>query len=203
MTDQNKKPEEKKFGLEDLVGFQDVAAANVLRDSTNNPKDLIISLGLLDNFYKKYIDGKLFEDPLFIKYYQQEFIQSQDGIKYGSKDISPSLLQSMQNYTLKYENAFNNIKINDLTKYLIEGFNIPKKLEEDLKKYDSLSFNELKKKVEEKELKQEEKENIEKVLTSIEILKERKLKERTYKAIQDLTINQLNMLYPAKSDKKD
>jgi hypothetical protein len=179
--------------LDDLLRYESAAIA---AQNVKNEPDL--SLIAMQNFYEsvnKALEKSGYNnDPIISGSIKKEFEEAYVGIQAGTGISSAGIVKAISTYTGKYQNAFASTKISDLTKYLTEGFDISAEAKSALGKYNESTLADLAKRS--KEFSKEEKEEVDKLKQTIEMLKERRFKAKTLGIYNSFIKQNLEGLYP-------
>jgi hypothetical protein len=193
-----KEEPKKKSTLEDLLRYESVAVA-----SMKEKDDPALALSAMYDFYYKSL-GIPNNDPVM----GRVFAEAQEGLQYGMQTGNPTithlgLKQAMGLYHGQYEKAFAESSLGDLNSYLGGVCSIPDGLKSVISKYKDLTYKVLAEKLKDKEASKEIKEEIGKVLQSVNMLKEYKL-ESSYTKIKKKGIEEnLSEMYKPKEKSED
>jgi hypothetical protein len=191
-----KEEPKKKSTLENLLRYESVAVA-----SMKEKDDPALALGAMYDFYKSL---GVANDPIIVK----AFAESQEGLQYGMQTGNPTitnlgLKQAMGFYGGQYEKAFIESSFGDLSSYLGGICSLPKGLNEVISRYKDVTYKVLAEKLKDKEAGKELKEEIGKVLQSVNMLKEFKL-DSYYMKIKKKGIEEnLSEMYKPKEKSED
>ena len=175
--------------LDDLIRYEPAAVAGM-----NVEKEPGLAIVAMGNFYK----GILQEDDPIIS---RALVDASVGIESGVSGISNSgVIQAIGVYGKKYEIVFGKTKISDLTDYLSDGYKIPDVVKEGLKSYSKFTLPQLSEKVESDKTSKKEKANIGKVVQTIGLLRNRRLRGAALNIVDDNTTKGLLALYDEKKE---
>jgi hypothetical protein len=173
------------MALDDLLRYESAAVA-----LTNLKNDKKISVLAMKGLYKTIL-GKDYDDPI----YQKALNEAEAGGEAGITNIG--VVAAIQTYNQKYEKAFAESKVSDITKYLSDGFKISDEVKGALGAYKDMAISDLDKKLsEDKELSKDTREALEKIMKAIDLLKERRLRAATLKIYDGVVSEDLANMYP-------
>ncbi len=176
--------------LEDLTRYESAAVA-----ATNAKKDASLAVVAMANFYQNIGMG---EDPII----QASFQSANAGIKADTGISDAGLINAIGLYSQKYEETFTETKFSDLVNYLSEGYDIPKEAKEALTNYGNVTLMSLMNKMKEKDISDNLKESVQKAISAIGMLKDRKLRAGTLNIINQNVYAQLSQLYPTEKSEE-
>jgi len=183
------------MGLEDLARYESAVVA-----SHNLKERPALALTAITEFYGSRKD--LQEDPFVNKYLKRAVEDAQVGLQNGLGISSADIINSANVYGDKYEETFIKSKISDLVAYLNVGYNIPELAKEAILKYGDSTYEDLVKKMKDKETPKEELESIQKTVRTIEILKERRIEAAGLNVLNRYTTANLEGMYPKPKEEK-
>lgn len=172
--------------LDDVLKFEYAAIAGKAVE-----KEKPLAILAMSEFYNKY---GVSDDPI---------IQGalEDAAEGGEDNISHiGVLRAIQLYGNKYDKAFKNTKLSELNSYLTDGLKLPDEYQQEYNKYNELSYKEIEVKLKEENTSKEEKDELKKYLTSLNILLSRKIEKSRLKLIEKNTEKNIERMY--KSDEK-
>ncbi len=176
------------MGLEDLARYEFAGIAAV-----NAKKDSGIAIKAMSYFYNGVLDEN---DPIISRALQEAAVGGENGISHAG------VVQAIQVYGGKYEQAFALTKFSDLINYLSDGYSISDEVKEGLSAYNEYTYLDLAKLMKNKETPDEVKKGVEKAIQAVQVLKDRKLRSKTLGLVNDSTTAMLNQLYPKAENKE-
>lgn len=186
----------KSISLEDLTRYESAAVSKFYEEG-----DPQLSFYSIDNFYQKQ-KKDMYEDPIWLRSYKKVTEDVEEGFMRGRRELPLDIVRSIEVYNNKYESAFEQIKLGDLTSYLTEGYTINDEVKKALNEYKDLSIKDLAGKLKDSETSSEAKKGIEKAVSVISLLKGRRLREKGVKLYNSLVTQQLDSLYPKQEKNK-
>jgi len=177
------------MGLEDLTRYESAGIA-----AMNAEKEPGLAVAAIDNF-----NYGLGEDHYNHPSVQRDLKEAAEGLNIKGHEPqirNTGVLKSIDLYGGKFEKAFLTTKFSDLVKYLNEDYEIPYETKEALSKYNESTYLDLAKMIKAEGTSKEIKEEIEKAIQAIDMLKNRKLRTKTLDIVNDNTTAMLNQLYP-------
>jgi len=175
------------MALDDLLRYESAAVAAV---NVKNEKD--IALLAVQDLYKTMYGKEVLEDPI----YAQAFSEAEVGINSDAGITNAGIVKAIQAYNDKYELAFQNTSMKDITKYLTTGYKVSDEVREALELYGELTITDIAKKLKDKELTKEGKEELQKTMSAVGLLKDRKLRAKTLDIYNSVVKQNLDSLYP-------
>ena len=180
------------MALEDLLRYESAAVA-----ASNLEKEKDIAVLSMRSLYKTIL-GKDADDPI----YNNALNEAAAGAESGAGITNLGVAQAIGIYNQKYENAFVSAKMSDHTKYLTDGFKVSDEVKSALGSYGDLTIVDIATKLKDKEITKEDKENLEKVMQAMNMLKDRRLRAKTLDIFNNVVKQNLDSLYPKKEEKK-
>jgi len=173
------------MALDDLLRYESAAVAAV-----NAEKDPGLAIAAMGDFYRNILGEN---DPIINKSLQEAAY----GVERNKGISSKGLIEAIETYGEgKYERAFATTKFSDLINYLAEGCNISDEVRNSLAKYNEIMYIDLIKQLKDKDVSDEDKKEIEKAVTAVGLLKDRKFRAKTLEMANYNTEMALNSLYP-------
>ncbi len=173
------------MALEDLTLYEPaiVAAEKAKEDA-----------GLALVAMREYYDSKgISNEPLIRRGLENATLGVKSG--YGLSDAG--VVESMLTHVNDYQETFEKMKVSELVQYLTEGYDIPDEAKNALEGFADKTYKEL------KELaKSENAEDAKKAVTSMELLRGRRIEAASLKILNNYTNKQLAELYKPKEEKK-
>lgn len=179
------------MALDDLIRYESAAVAAI---NVEKEKDLAVLA--MENQYRIILGKDFDEDPII----KRSLEEASAGGKQNITNIG--IVQAMSVYSNKYENLFNSAKFSDLIQYLTEGYNISDEVKGALSDYSGVSLIDLMKKAKEEEMNDDDKKKIQKAITAISMLKERRLRAKTMEMYDGVVKKNLGTLYPKEENKE-
>lgn len=175
------------MGLEDLTRYESAGVA-----AMNAKKEPGLAVAAMGDFYQNVLEEN---DPIISRALQEAMVGGENGISHAG------VVQAIQVYGGKYEQAFALTKFSDLINYLSDGYSIPDEVKKGLSIYNESTYMDLAQLMKNEGTPEEIKKEIERAIQAVSVLKDRKLREKTLGLVNDNTTAMLNQLYP-KSEKE-
>lgn len=179
------------MALEDLMRYESaaVAAANIKKDSG-------LAVTAMADFYKKALGE---EDPIIMGNLEEAVEGAEEG-----QISNRYVLRAMHVYGGKYERAFATTKFSDLIKYLTDGYKVSDEAMDVFNKYNENTIEQLAKKMkEDKEMSENDKKEIGKMVQALSLLKSRRLKVLEVGIYDRQVTGALSQMYPKKEEKEE
>jgi len=165
------------MSLDNLLRYESAAVANM-----NAKKEPGLAIAAMYNFYKGILGDE--KDPIIYKALEEAQAGGETGISHSG------VIQAIEIYGGKHEESFFSTELSELVKYLTQEFKIPEEAEKSFSKYYGKSLVELSK---DDKL---DKDEIQKTIGAISMLKDRKLREKTLGIVNQNVFQNLNAFYP-------
>ena len=178
------------MALEDLTLYESAAIA-----AQNAKKEAGLAVASMADFYQQRGMG---EDPVIQGALQRATVGLESDLGISDSEI----VNAIGVYSQKYEKIFVETKFSDLVKYLGEGYDIPKEAKDGLAVYGNATLMDLAKGMNEEGVSEEDKKSIQKAISAINMLKDRKFRAKTLGIVNGNTSATLSQLYPAENPEK-
>lgn len=170
--------------LENLTRYEGAAVAGI-----NAKKEPGIALAAISEFYTQ-ITG-LENDPIF----GRAFANASVGVQNDTGISDGGVLEAIGTYSHKYEEAFKETTLEELTGYLTNGLNLSENVTNGLSTYNDSTITQLIEKANEDNASNETKQSIQKTITSLEMLKELRLKTQGTGLYTNNLVRQIESIY--------
>jgi len=183
---------ENKLYQENLKRYEPAAVARV-----NMKKDPMLAILSIGDFYRLKLGEE--DDPIINKAID-EALKGQSESKGEAGIANLGLIEAIKRYGGKYEGVFASTKLSGLVEYLTEGYKIPEEANEALKKYSKSTLVDLMEIFKDEKTPNEQKEEVQNAIITINKLKYRKLTESSLKIVNNDVYNSLSGLYSKKKE---